>query len=62
MQWIYLNNFDRLKRSSILRQTFIDLRSEIGNAKRHKLGGSTQKFLDNEVLEVLDHISENANG
>jgi hypothetical protein len=62
MQWIYQNNFDRFKRSSILRQKFIDLRSEIGNDKRHKLVGSTQKFLENEVLEVLHHISENANG
>jgi hypothetical protein len=61
MQWIYLNNFERFKSCSILWQKFIDLRSEKGNAKRHKLVGSTPKILDNEFLEVLHHISENTN-
>jgi hypothetical protein len=39
-----------LKASQILRQTLVELRSEIGNAKRHKLVGSTPKILDNGFL------------
>jgi hypothetical protein len=50
MQWIYLNNCDRFKSCSNLRQTFTELKSAIGKAKRHKLVGSTPEILDNEFV------------